>query len=128
MFRLSMTWPEQAEWSRGKRKMPERVFIEGGAPLRGEVTASGAKNAALPLMAASLLLPGELILENVPGLRDVKTMLRLLEHLGVRCQGENGTVSLDASSADMWDAPYDLVKTMRASVLVLGPLVARFGR
>ena len=128
MFRLSMTWPEQAEWSRGKRKMPERVFIEGGAPLRGEVTASGAKNAALPLMAASLLLPGELILENVPGLRDVKTMRRLLEHLGVRCQGDNGSLSLDASSADMCDAPYDLVKTMRASVLVLGPLVARFGR
>jgi UDP-N-acetylglucosamine 1-carboxyvinyltransferase len=84
--------------------MPERVFIEGGVPLRGEVTASGAKNAALPLMAASLLLPGELVL------------------------GDNGTLSLDASAADMWDAPYDLVKTMRASVLVLGPLVARFGR
>ncbi len=108
--------------------MPERVFIEGGVPLRGEVTASGAKNAALPLMAASLLLSGELVLENVPGLRDVATMRRLLEHLGVRCQGDNGTISLDASSADMWDAPYDLVKTMRASVLVLGPLVARFGR
>jgi len=108
--------------------MPERVFIEGGVPLRGEVTASGAKNAALPLMAASILLPGELILENVPGLRDVVTMRRLLEHLGVRCQVDNGTWSLDASSADMWDAPYDLVKTMRASVLVLGPLVARFGR
>jgi UDP-N-acetylglucosamine 1-carboxyvinyltransferase len=108
--------------------MPERVIIEGGVPLRGEVTASGAKNAALPLMAASLLLSGELILENVPGLRDVTTMRRLLEHLGVRCRGENGTISLDASSADMWDAPYDLVKTMRASVLVLGPLVARFGR
>jgi len=108
--------------------MPERVIIEGGVPLRGEVTASGAKNAALPLMAASLLLSGELILKNVPGLRDVKTMQRLLGHLGVRCQGDNGTISLDASSADMWDAPYDLVKTMRASVLVLGPLVARFGR
>jgi UDP-N-acetylglucosamine 1-carboxyvinyltransferase len=108
--------------------MPELVIIEGGVPLRGEVTASGAKNAALPLMAASLLLSGELILENVPGLRDVTTMRRLLEHLGVRCRGENGTISLDASSADMWDAPYDLVKTMRASVLVLGPLVARFGR
>ena len=108
--------------------MPERVIIEGGVPLRGEVTASGAKNAALPLMAASLLLSGELTLKNVPGLRDVMTMRRLLEHLGVRCRGENGTISLDASSADMWDAPYDLVKTMRASVLVLGPLVARFGR
>lgn len=108
--------------------MPDRIFIEGGVPLRGEVTASGAKNAALPLMAASLLLPGELVLENVPGLRDVVTMRRLLEHLGVRCREEGGALSLDASGADMWDAPYDLVKTMRASVLVLGPLVARFGR
>lgn len=112
----------------GTGKVPERIIIEGGLPLRGEVKASGAKNAALPLMAASLLLPGELILENVPALRDVTTMQRLLEHLGVRCRGDNGTISLDASSADTWDAPYDLVKTMRASVLVLGPLVARFGR
>ena len=107
--------------------MPDRIMIEGGVPLRGEVTASGAKNAALPLMAASLLLEGELVLHNVPALRDVTTMKRLLEHLGVRCQGE-GTVTLDASSAAHWDAPYDLVKTMRASVLVLGPLVSRFGR
>ena len=108
--------------------MPDRVFIEGGAPLRGEVTASGAKNAALPLMAASLLVSGELVLENIPRLRDVATMQRLLEHLGVRCEGGNGSISLDASSASMCDAPYDLVKTMRASVLVLGPLLARFGR
>ena len=107
--------------------MPERVIVEGGIPLRGEVIASGAKNAALPLMAASLLLPGELVLENVPKLQDVKTMRLLLEHLGVRCQVNGTTMSFDASSADMWDAPYDLVKTMRASVLVLGPLVARFG-
>lgn len=107
--------------------MPERVFIEGGIPLRGEVVASGAKNAALPLMAASLLLSGELVLKNVPALQDVKTMRLLLEHLGVRCEVNDTTISFDASSADMWDAPYDLVKTMRASVLVLGPLVARFG-
>ena len=108
--------------------MPDRILIEGGVPLRGHVAASGAKNAALPLMAASLLLSGELVLENVPGLRDVQTMKRLLEHLGVRCRGENGTIVLDATAANMWDAPYDLVKTMRASVLVLGPLLARFGR
>jgi UDP-N-acetylglucosamine 1-carboxyvinyltransferase len=107
--------------------VPERVFIEGGIPLRGEVVASGAKNAALPLMAASLLLSGELVLKNVPALQDVKTMRLLLEHLGVRCEVNDTTISFDASSADMWDAPYDLVKTMRASVLVLGPLVARFG-
>ncbi|UCG39292.1 MAG: UDP-N-acetylglucosamine 1-carboxyvinyltransferase [bacterium] len=107
--------------------MPERIMIEGGVPLRGEVAASGAKNAALPLMAASLLVPGEVILENVPTLRDVSTMKRLLEHLGVRCQGSD-TLSLDSSRAGGWEAPYELVKTMRASVLVLGPLVARFGR
>lgn len=107
--------------------MPERIIIEGGMPLRGEVQASGAKNAALPLMAASLLAPGELVLENIPDLVDVKTMIGLLEHLGVRCEKEQGLI-LDSSHADGWEAPYELVKTMRASVLVLGPLLARFGR
>ncbi len=107
--------------------MPERMIVEGGATLRGEVPVSGAKNAALPLMAACLLVPGEMILENIPGLRDVHTMIRLLEHLGVTCEG-NGTLSLDSSRASRWEAPYDLVKTMRASVLVLGPLLARFGK
>ena len=107
--------------------MPERIIVEGGATLRGELTVSGAKNAALPLMAASLLVPGELVLENTPGLRDVQTMIRLLEYLGVACSGD-GTLSLDSSNASRWDAPYDLVKTMRASVLVLGPLLARFGK
>ena len=107
--------------------MSERIIIEGGMPLRGEVQASGAKNAALPLMAASLLVPGELVLENIPDLVDVKTMIGLLEHLGVRCEKEQGLI-LDSSHADGWEAPYELVKTMRASVLVLGPLLARFGR
>ncbi|MEE8547514.1 MAG: UDP-N-acetylglucosamine 1-carboxyvinyltransferase [bacterium] len=107
--------------------MPERIIIEGGMPVRGEVQASGAKNAALPLMAASLLAPGELVLENIPDLVDVKTMIALLEHLGVRCEKEQGLI-LDSSHADGWEAPYELVKTMRASVLVLGPLLARFGR
>lgn len=107
--------------------MPEKIFIEGGVPLRGEVQISGAKNAALPLMAASLLVSGELVLENVPDLRDVHTMRRLLEHLGAECEGD-GILSIDASGTNVWEAPYDLVKTMRASVLVLGPLVARFGK
>jgi len=107
--------------------MAERILIEGGVPLRGEVFVSGAKNATLPLMAASLLAPGETVLTNVPRLRDVQTMKTLLEHLGVRC-AEDGSVALDARKADGWDAPYDLVKTMRASILVLGPLLARFGR
>ncbi|UCF30892.1 MAG: UDP-N-acetylglucosamine 1-carboxyvinyltransferase [bacterium] len=107
--------------------MPDRILIEGGTPLHGEVAVSGAKNAALPLMAASLLVPGEYVLENVPDLRDVTTMCGLLGHLGVSCDGR-GTVTLDSTKASSWDAPYDLVKTMRASILTLGPLLARFGR
>ena len=107
--------------------MPERIMIEGGVPLRGEVAASGAKNAALPLMAASLLVPGKMVLENVPDLRDVRTMKKLLEHLGVRCEGD-GTLSLDSARTGNCEAPYELVKTMRASVLLLGPLLARFGQ
>jgi UDP-N-acetylglucosamine 1-carboxyvinyltransferase len=102
-------------------------MVEGGVPLRGDVTVSGAKNAALPLMAASLLAPGETVLTNVPQLRDVQTMKALLGHLGVQCRGSS-TLSLDSEKAGGFDAPYNLVKTMRASVLVLGPLLARFGR
>ncbi len=107
--------------------MAQKIMVKGGVPLRGEVAVSGAKNAALPLMAASLLTSGETILTNVPQLRDVQTMGVLLGHLGVRCRG-NSTLALDSEKAGGSDAPYDLVKTMRASVLVLGPLLARFGR
>jgi len=107
--------------------MADRIIIEGGVSLRGEVPVSGAKNAALPLMAASLLVPGKLVLENVPDLRDVQTMGRLLEHLGATCEGK-GTLAIDSSGVSVWEAPYDLVKTMRASILVLGPLLARFGK
>ncbi len=107
--------------------MAERIIIEGGVPLRGEVPVSGAKNAALPLMAASLLVPGKLVLENVPDLRDVQTMGRLLQYLGATCEGK-GTLVVNSSDVTGWEAPYDLVKTMRASILVLGPLLARFGR
>jgi UDP-N-acetylglucosamine 1-carboxyvinyltransferase len=107
--------------------MADRIMVEGGVPLRGEVTVSGAKNAALPLMASSLLVPGEMTLTNVPELRDVQTMKALLGFLGVRCFG-NSTLSLNSDGAAVWEAPYNLVRTMRASVLVLGPLLARFGR
>lgn len=107
--------------------MSDRIIIEGGIPVRGEVRASGAKNAALPLMTAALLAPGEFVLENVPDLVDVRTMTALLEHMGVACDfGER--LTLDSTRAEGKEAPYDLVKTMRASVLVLGPLLARFGR
>ncbi len=106
----------------------ERIVIRGGTRLRGAVAASGAKNAALPIMAASLLAEGPCRLSNVPELRDVRTMATLLESLGVRVAGGAGAqLVLDASAATGHRAAYDLVRTMRASVLVLGPLLARFG-
>jgi len=101
--------------------------IEGGVPLNGEVAISGAKNAALPLLASTLLAAGRHTLFNVPRLRDIHTMQRLLGHMGVRCEWNHG-LELDTAQIDRTEAPYDLVKTMRASVLVLGPLVARYGR
>lgn len=106
----------------------EKIVIEGKKRLRGEVRAGGAKNAVLPLMAACLLGEGENTLRNVPDLADVRTMTKLLETLGARCEYENGNLSIDSRGVNSWKAPYDLVKTMRASVLVLGPLAARFGR
>ena len=106
----------------------EKIVIEGKKRLRGEVRAGGAKNAVLPLMAACLLGEGENTLRNVPDLADVRTMMKLLETLGARCEYENGALSIDSGGVNGWKAPYDLVKTMRASVLVLGPLAARFGR
>ncbi|MGW8194787.1 MAG: UDP-N-acetylglucosamine 1-carboxyvinyltransferase [Desulforhopalus sp.] len=106
----------------------EKLIIEGGRPLYGEVAISGAKNAALPLMAATLLAPGRHRLRNVPDLRDTRTFMRLLENLGVK-SGRNGNLlTLDTSKVVHGEAPYSLVKTMRASVLVLGPLLARLGR
>jgi len=107
----------------------DQLLIRGGQPLRGEVTVSGAKNAALPLMAAALLTEEPLRLANVPRLMDVRTMSRLLRHIGVEITGD-GTpaLTLQAPGTLRPEAPYDLVKTMRASVVVLGPLVARHGR
>ena len=106
----------------------DQLVIQGGTSLRGEVTVSGAKNAALPLMAAALLTEEPLHLSNVPRLMDVRTMGRLLRHMGVEVTGD-GTpdLHLQARAITRSEAPYDLVKTMRASVVVLGPLVARQG-
>lgn len=106
----------------------DQLAIQGGTPLTGEVTVSGAKNAALPLMAAVLLTEEPLHLSNVPRLMDVRTMGRLLRHMGVEVTGD-GTpdLHLQARAITRSEAPYDLVKTMRASVVVLGPLVARQG-
>ncbi|MCB1214592.1 MAG: UDP-N-acetylglucosamine 1-carboxyvinyltransferase [Deltaproteobacteria bacterium] len=106
----------------------DKIIIEGAHPLQGEVTIHGAKNAALPIMAASLLLDGELWLKNLPQLSDIKTMVKLLEHLGVEGDLEKGQARLLSKKSKAVEAPYDLVKTMRASVLVLGPLLARRGR
>jgi UDP-N-acetylglucosamine 1-carboxyvinyltransferase len=107
--------------------MPARLLIEGGVPLEGEVAASAAKNAALPALAAALLTPEPVTLTNVPDLGDIRTMLKLLQTLGagVTRQGREATVTVERVTSDL--APYELVSTMRASVLVLGPLVARHG-
>ncbi len=102
----------------------DKFQIEGPTRLAGTATVSGAKNAVLPLMAAALLARGESVVHNVPDLRDVRTFMRLLELLGVRCALAGGVLKLDTSSAEGVEAPYDLVKTMRASVYVLGPLLA----
>ena len=105
----------------------QQLKINGGHRLVGEIRASGAKNAALPILAASLLTADDLVLHNVPDLADVRTMLKLLAGMGVKVQREGTDVILNASTVTSTIAPYDLVKTMRASVLMLCPLVARFG-
>ncbi|MBA3596605.1 MAG: UDP-N-acetylglucosamine 1-carboxyvinyltransferase [Methylibium sp.] len=109
----------------------DKLIIRGGRPLKGEVTISGAKNAALPELCAALLTDETVRLSNVPRLQDVATTLKLLRNMGVvtaeRSETEGGVVTLDAGGVNRPEAPYDLVKTMRASILVLGPLLARFG-
>jgi len=106
----------------------DKLVIQGGAPLSGEVRVSGAKNAALPLMCASLLTTEPMRLSNVPHLKDVTTMIELLGRMGVGVTiGDNMRIEVDARGLTTPVAPYELVKTMRASILVLGPLLARHG-
>lgn len=105
----------------------EKLVIEGGTPLEGTIPISGAKNAVLPLMASTLLGDGQFTISNVPNLQDVHTMAELLRQLGASVEFSNGTLQIDSSTVDENNAPYELVKKMRASVLVLGPLLARFG-
>jgi UDP-N-acetylglucosamine 1-carboxyvinyltransferase len=106
----------------------DKLLIRGGRQLRGEVPVSGAKNAALPELCAALLTEEPVVLHNVPRLQDVATMLKLVRNMGVAAErDDNGTVRLDARDLTNPEAPYELVKTMRASVLALGPLIARFG-
>lgn len=105
----------------------QKLAIQGGNRLRGEVRISGAKNAALPILCASLLTGDTLQLSNVPDLNDVVTMRKLLQQLGVKIEVSGSQVALSAAHIDKLEAPYDMVKTMRAAILVLGPLVTRFG-
>ncbi|UTV28057.1 UDP-N-acetylglucosamine 1-carboxyvinyltransferase [Photobacterium atrarenae] len=104
----------------------EKFRIQGGGPLSGEVTISGAKNAALPILFAALLAEEPVEVANVPKLRDIDTTMELLGRLGAKVS-RNGSVYVDASGVNQYCAPYELVKTMRASIWALGPLVARFG-
>ena len=105
----------------------DKLKILGGLPLVGEVQAAGAKNAALPILCASLLTADPLELSNVPQLQDIATTIRLLKLLGVKTERDEERLALQADSLVSTEAPYELVKTMRASILVLGPLLARFG-
>ena len=105
----------------------DKLVINGGKPLSGTVKISGAKNAVLPIMASSLLADGLTEIKNVPNLRDTRTFINLLDTLGAQCSFNNPSLSIDASNITSLEAPYDLVKTMRASFYVMGPLLARFG-
>ena len=105
----------------------DQLKIIGGKRLEGDIVISGAKNAALPILCAGLLTSGDLELSNVPRLHDVKTMLKLLAKTGLTVQQDGENVTLNGSAIGTLEAPYELVKTMRASILVLGPLLARFG-
>jgi UDP-N-acetylglucosamine 1-carboxyvinyltransferase len=105
----------------------DKLIIEGGIQLNGNIKVSGAKNAALPILCASLLAETPLTLHNVPALRDVASTLKLLDTMGVKVVQDVGSVTIDASDVASFEATYEMVKTMRASILVLGPLLARFG-
>ena len=105
----------------------DRIIIEGQKPLSGSVKISGAKNAVLPIMAAALIVDGKTVLNRVPDLRDTRTMIKLMEIVGATCTFDDDVLEIDGSTVNNPEAPYDLVKTMRASFYVLGPLLARFG-
>lgn len=105
----------------------DKIIVEGGKPLYGEVRISGAKNAVLPIMAACIITPGKYILKNVPNLRDTRTMSILLQDIGANVEFKENILKIDTNNCNNPTARYDLVKTMRASFYVLGPLLARFG-
>lgn len=105
----------------------DKIIIHGGRRLKGRIEVGGAKNAALPILFATLLAPGEHFIDNVPKLRDIVTVEKLLQVFGAEARHDNGSMRVDATRVESVEAPYDLVRTMRASVLALGPLLARFG-
>ena len=105
----------------------DKLLIEGGTRLSGEIAISGAKNAALPILCAALLTREPVTFTNVPKLNDIGTLLKLLAQMGVKVVRDGNVVTLDAGELNNPVAPYEMVKTMRASILVLGPLVARCG-
>jgi len=105
----------------------DKILIEGQKPLSGSVMISGAKNAVLPIMTAALMAEGKSALTRVPDLRDTRTMIRLMKIVGATCSFKDGRLEINGSTVNNPEAPYDLVKTMRASFYVLGPLLARFG-
>ncbi|KPJ59401.1 MAG: UDP-N-acetylglucosamine 1-carboxyvinyltransferase [Latescibacteria bacterium DG_63] len=104
----------------------QKIVVQGGQKLRGKVEIGGSKNATLPIMAATILASGKSVLTNVPILRDVTTMKQMLEILGASVSLEGRTLSIDSEQCNSYEAPYELVRTMRASIYVLGPLLARF--
>ncbi|MFA6448954.1 MAG: UDP-N-acetylglucosamine 1-carboxyvinyltransferase [bacterium] len=102
--------------------------VNGGASLKGEVAVSGSKNASLPILAAAVLTDGEVVLHNVPSLRDIRTMKLVLEELGVKITGENSTLIVNSKDISKYETPFELMNKMRASIYVMGPLLARFGK
>src|SRR5262249_25826474 len=106
----------------------DKFRIQGGVPLEGQIAVSGSKNSALPALAACLLTADRAVLEGIPRVRDIRTMIELLRHTGAEVKQEGCRVTVEAAGIARPEAPYEVVKTMRASSLVLGPLVARCGR
>lgn len=106
----------------------DKILIKGGKPLKGSVKISGAKNSALPIMAACIISGGDHVLENVPHLRDIETMKRIMGKLGAKFYSEGQTIRVNSDDITCYETPYEQVKTMRASILILGPLLARYGR
>ena len=106
----------------------DKIEIKGGNQLKGEVKISGAKNAALPVLASSILVNGTTEFNNIPNLMDIKSIKILLEDLGAKCKGKGAKIKIDCSKINKTEAEYELVRKMRASILVLGPLIARFGK